>query len=89
MFGKSTRGNDTTDLKKTKTLLHELSKVGVSKNAAVQESGYGYKRKSQRLGSTSALPPRTDIRLAVSAFLENYAVIDGAVTVALVLGGVL
>jgi|AP45_3_1055517.scaffolds.fasta_scaffold41068_2 hypothetical protein len=41
MFGKSTRGNDTTDLKKTKTLLHELSKVGVSKNAAVQESGYG------------------------------------------------
>ena len=66
MFGKSTRGGDTSDLKEAKTLLHELLKGGCSKNAAVQESGYGYKRKSRHSKLTSALTPGTDIRAAVS-----------------------
>jgi len=41
MFGKSMRGGKTLDLKKTKTLAHELSKAGSSKYAAAQESGSG------------------------------------------------
>ena len=42
MFGKSTRGGDTLDLKEAKTLLHELLMGGRSNNAAVQESVSGY-----------------------------------------------
>ncbi len=42
---KSTWGDETSDLKENKTPLNEISKVGDSNNAAVQESGNGYSRR--------------------------------------------
>jgi len=68
VIGKSMHAGDTPNLKEAKTLLYEFSMVGDSKNAAVQESGYGYKRKSRRTGMTSAYPPAGDIPMAMSAY---------------------
>jgi len=59
---------DTPNLKEAKTLLYEFSMVGDSKNAAVQESGYGYKLTCRHRESTSGLPPITDVRPPMSAF---------------------